>query len=114
MLIFAKQSPTLQKNIKLPYLKAFFIQKAIIFTKKLKSCMQNAVFTLNAYDHLFLYVCEWQKLCHQGTCAALCIEIGKPNLFRQDFLAKPYFQSKQLLVLLSKRHFGGKILEVCI
>ena len=26
--------------------------------------------------------------------------------------AKPYFQSKQLLVLLSKRHFGGKILEV--
>ena len=42
------------------------------------------------------------------TCAALCIEIGKPNLFRQDFLAKPYFESKQLLVLLSKRHFGGK------
>ena len=25
-----------------------------------------------------------------------------------------YFQSKQLLVLLSKRHFGGKILEECI
>ena len=39
---------------KLSYLKAFFIQKAIIFTKKLKTCMQNAVFTLNAYDHLFL------------------------------------------------------------
>ena len=54
MFIFAKQSPTLQKNIKLSYLKAFFIQKAIIFTKKLKTCMQNAVFTLNAYDHLFL------------------------------------------------------------
>ena len=34
----------------------------------------------------------------------------KPNLFRQDFLAKPLFQRK-LLVLLSKRHFGGKILE---
>ena len=31
-----------------------------------------------------------------------------------DFLAKPYYQSKQLLVLLSKRHFGGEILEVCI
>ena len=30
------------------------------------------------------------------------------------FLAKPYFQSKQLLVSLSKRHFGGKILEECI
>ena len=45
---------------------------------------------------------------NQGTCAALCIEIDKPNLFRQDFLAKPYFQSKQLLDLLSKRHFGGK------
>ena len=55
MFIFAIQSPTLQKNIKkLSYLKAFFIQKAIIFTKKLKTCMQNAVFTLNAYDHLFL------------------------------------------------------------
>ena len=53
MFIFAKQSPTFQKNIKLSYLKAFFIQKAIIFTKKLKTCMQNAVFTLNAYD-LFL------------------------------------------------------------
>ena len=53
MFIFAKQSPTLQKNIKLSYLKAFFIQKAIIFTKKLKTCMQNAVFTLNAHDHLF-------------------------------------------------------------
>ena len=65
-------------------LKAFFIQKAIIFTKKLK------------------------------TCAALCIAIGKPNLFRQDFWAKPYFESKQLLVLFSKRHFGRKILEVCI
>ena len=46
--------------------------------------------------------------------AALCIEIGKPNLFRQDFFANPYFQSKQLLVLLSKRHFGDKILEECI
>ena len=54
MFIFAKQSPTLQKSIKLSYLKAFFIQKAIIFTKKLKTCMQNAVFTLNAYGHLFL------------------------------------------------------------
>ena len=54
MFIFAKQSLTLQKNIKLSYLKAFFMQKAIIFTKKLKTCMQNAVFTLNAYDHLFL------------------------------------------------------------
>ena len=52
MFIFAKQSPPLQKI--LSYLKAFFIQKAIIFTKKLKTCMQNAVFTLNAYDHLFL------------------------------------------------------------
>ena len=48
MFIFAKQSPTLQKNIKLSYLKVFFIQRAIIFTKKLKTCMQNAVFTLNA------------------------------------------------------------------
>ena len=36
------------------------------------------------------------------------------RLFRQDFLAKPYFQSKQLLVLLSKRQFGLKILEECI
>ena len=54
MFIFAKQSPTLQKNTKLSYLKAFFIQKAIIFTKKVKTYMQNAVFTLNAYDHLFL------------------------------------------------------------
>ena len=44
--------------------------------------------------------------------AALCTEIGKLNLLRQDFLAKPYFQSKQVLVLLSKIHFGGKILEV--
>ena len=47
-------SHQLCKNIKLSYLKAFFIQKAIIFTKKIKTCMQNAVFTLNAYDHLFL------------------------------------------------------------
>ena len=54
MFLFAKQSQTLQKNIKLSYLKAFFIQKAIIFTKKLKTSMQNAVFTLNAYDHLLL------------------------------------------------------------
>ena len=54
MFIFAKQSQTLQNTIKLSYLKAFFIQKAIIFTKKLKTSMQNAVFTLNAYDHLFL------------------------------------------------------------
>ena len=45
---------------------------------------------------------------------SLCSEIGKPNLFRQDFSATPYFQSKQLLVLLIKRHFGGKILEECI
>ena len=59
---------SLQKNIKLSYLKAFFIQKAIIFT----------------------------QMAH-----TLCIEIGKPNLFIQDFLAKPYLQSKQLLVLLS-------------
>ena len=47
MFIFANQSPTLQKNIKLSYLKAFFIQKA-----------------------------------------ALCIEIGKPNLFKQDLFSK--------------------------
>ena len=39
MFIFAKQSPTLPKNIKLSYLKAFFIQKAIIFTQKLKTRM---------------------------------------------------------------------------
>ena len=39
MFIFAKQSPTLQKNIKLSYLKALFIQKAIIFTKKVKTCV---------------------------------------------------------------------------
>ena len=55
------QSPTLQKNIKLSYLKAFFIQKAIIFTKNLKTCMLNALFTLNAYEPPFPYVCEWQK-----------------------------------------------------
>ena len=54
MFIFAKQSPTLQKNIKLSYLKPFFIQKGIIFTKKLKTCMLNAVFTLNVSDHYFL------------------------------------------------------------
>ena len=54
------------------------------------------------YDHLFLMSVNGKNL---------CIEIGKLNLFRQDFLAKPYFQSKQLLVLLSKRHFGGKILK---
>ena len=30
--------------------------------------------------------------------------LGKPNLFRHDFWAKPYFQSKQLLVLLNLRH----------
>ena len=35
-------------------MKAFFIQKAIIFTKKIKTCMQNAVFTLNEYENLFL------------------------------------------------------------
>ena len=39
MFIFAKQSPTLQKNIKLSYLKAFFIQNATVFTQKLKSRM---------------------------------------------------------------------------
>ena len=33
LFIFAKQSPTLQKNIKLSYLKALFIQKAFISPK---------------------------------------------------------------------------------
>ena len=51
------------------------------------------------------------RMAKMMTYAVLCIEIGKPNLFRQDFLAKPYYQSKQLLVLLSKRHFGGEIQE---
>ena len=37
MFIFAKQSPTFQKYIKFSYLKAFFIQKAIIFTQKIKN-----------------------------------------------------------------------------
>ena len=37
MFIFAIQSPTLRKNIKLSHLKAFFTQKAIIFTKKNKN-----------------------------------------------------------------------------
>ena len=101
-----------QKNTKLSYLKAFFIQKAIIFTKKLKTYMQNAVFTLNAYDHLFLISVNGKNDVIKGPVLPSVIEIGKPNLFRQDFLAKPYFESKQLLVLLSKRHFSGKILEV--
>ena len=76
--------------------------------------MQNAVFTFNAYDHLFLLCLRMAKMMSSRDLCCLCIEIGKPNLFRQDFLAKPYFESKQLLVLLSKRHFSGKILEVCI
>ena len=55
MFIFAKQSLTLQKNIKLSYLKAFFMQKAIIFTKKIKNMHAKcSIHTLNAYDHLFL------------------------------------------------------------
>ena len=53
-------------------------------------------------------------LCVNGKNDVIKGPVGKPNLFRQDFLAKPNFQSKQLLVLLSKRHFGGKILEVRI
>ena len=34
-----------KKNIKLSYLKPFIMQKSIIFTKKFKTCMQNAVLT---------------------------------------------------------------------
>ena len=67
--------------------------------------MQNAVFTFNAYDHLFLMSGNGKNDVIKGP--VLPSEIDKPNLFRQDFLAKPYFPSKQLLVLLSKRHFGG-------
>ena len=48
----------------------------------------------------------------KGLCFPLYL--CKQNQFRLDFLAKPYFQSKQLLVLLGIRHFGGKILEECI
>ena len=110
MFIFAKQSPTLQKNIKLSYLKAFFIQKAIIFTKKLKTCMQNAVFTLNAYDHLFLISVNGKNDVIKGPVLPSVLRLANQIYF----LAKPYFESKQLLVLFSKKYFGGKILEVCI
>ena len=41
-----------QKIIKLSYLKAFFTQKDIVFTQKIKSRMKNAIFTFNVYDHL--------------------------------------------------------------
>ena len=54
MFIFAKQPLTLPKNIKLSYLKAFFIQNAILFTQKLKTCMLNEIITFNAYDHLLI------------------------------------------------------------
>ena len=43
MLIFAKQSPILQKNMKLSYLQAFFMKKAIIFTQKLKTRIQCSI-----------------------------------------------------------------------
>ena len=114
MFIFAKQSPTLQKYIKLSYLKAFFIQKAIIFTKKIKTCMQNAVFTLNGYDHLFLMSVNGKNDVINGPVLPSVLSLANQICLDKIFLAKPYFQSKQLLVLLSKRHFGGKILEVCI
>ena len=82
-----------KKNIKLSYLKAFFIQKAIIFTKKTKNMHVKCSIHIKCVWPPFPYVYEWQKWCHQGTCAALCIEIGKPNLFRQNFWQNLIFRA---------------------
>ena len=112
MFIFAKQSPTLQKNIKLSFLKIFFIQKAINFTKKLKTCMQNAVFTFNAYNHLFLMSVNGKNDVIKGPVLSSVLRMA--NQICLDKIFWQNHQSKQLQVLLSKRHFGGKILEECI
>ena len=68
----------------------------------------NAVFTFNAYDQLFLMSVNGKTEVIKGP--TLCIGLHVANQIHLDkiFLAKPYFQSKKLLILLSKRHFGGK------
>ena len=69
-------------------------------------------FTLNAYDHLFLMSVNGKNDVLKGPVLPSVLRLA--NQICLDCLAKPYFRSKQLLVLLSKRHFGWKILEVCI
>ena len=93
MFIFAKQSPTLQKNIKLSYLKAFFIQKAIIFTKKLKTCMQNAVFTLNAYDHLFLMSVNGKNDVIKGPVLPSVLRLANQNCLDKIFWQNLIFRA---------------------
>ena len=110
MFIFVKQSLILQKNIKLSYL----YRRLLFSQKKLKTCIKNAVFTLNAYDHLFLMSVNGKNDVIKGPVLPSVLRLANQIRLDKIFLAKPYFQSKQLLVLLSKRHFGGKILEVCI
>ena len=61
MFIFAKQSPILQKNIKLSYLKAFFIQEAIILTTKNKNMHVKCSIHIKCVSPNCPYVCEWQK-----------------------------------------------------
>ena len=107
MFIFAKQSPTLQKNIKLSHLKAFFIQKAIIFTKKLKTCMQNAVFTLNTCDHLFLMSVNGKNDVIKGPVLPSVLRLANQICLYKIFWQNLIFKANNLLVLLSKRHFGG-------
>ena len=71
--------------------------------------MQNAVFTLKAYDHLFLMYVNGKNDVIKGPVLPSLLRLAN-----QICLDKIFFQSKQLLVLLSKKHFGGKLLEVCI
>ena len=84
MFIFAKQSPTLQKNIKLSYLKAFFIQKAIIFTQKLKT----RIF------HLFLMSVNGKNDVIKGpvlpSVLRLANQICYEKIFRQNLILRVY------------------------
>ena len=80
MFIFAKQSPTLQKTNKLSYLKAFFIQKAITFTKKLKNMYVKCVIHTNAYDHLFLMSVNGKNDVIKGPVLPSVLRFDKPNL----------------------------------
>ena len=60
----------------------------------------NAVFTFNAYDQLFLMSVNGKTEVIKGP--TLCIGLANQIHLNKIFLAKPYFQSKKLLILLSK------------